>query len=259
MGSCRDRLKLEDSRISQDISGNRRNPASVMGSRVWWKNVDIVSQRRPRTTCVNFDHASLDHLNDYFGRLCHDDSYERPTDVLIEGDVEVPEITQRQVWNARTKLKRTATGPDIILFWIWKDLAELLTPVITQVWNLLSSTHSWPGSWKRANINPLPHVDFPKTDSNYSGINVTPVIARAFEKVVYHTHARKAVEECLTPTQFAYRQGSNCTNALISIQHHVYKYLDNQDCKALRIFTMDFSKEFDSVNHSLLSAKLKRA
>ena len=30
--------------------------------------------------------------------------------------------------------------------------------------------------------------------------NITPVITRAFEKVVYHTHARKAVEECLTPT-----------------------------------------------------------
>ena len=61
------------------------------------------------------------------------------------------------------------------------------------------------------------------------------------KKVVYHTCARKAVEECLNPTQFAYRQGGNCTNALISVQHHVYKYLDNQDCKAVRIFTIDFS------------------
>ena len=59
--------------------------------------------------------------------------------------------------------------------------------------------------------------------------------------IVYHSCARKAVEECLNPTQFAYRQGGNCTKALISVQHHVSKYLDNQDCKAVRIFTMDFS------------------
>ena len=116
-----DRLKLANSRISKVISENRRNPAGVMGNREWWKNVDLVSQRRTKTTCVNFDHASLDHLNDYFGRLCHDDSYVRPTDVLTEGDVEVPEITERQVWNTLTKLKRTATGPDNIPFWIWKD------------------------------------------------------------------------------------------------------------------------------------------
>ena len=126
------------------------------------------------------------------------------------------------------------------------------------MWNLSLSTHSWPGSWKRANINALPKVDFPKADSDYKGINVTPVIARAFEKVVYHTHARKAVEECLTPTQFAYRQEGNCKNALTSIQYHVYKYFDNQDCKAVRICTLDFTKAFDPVNYSLLSAKLKQ-
>lgn len=80
-----DRLKLADSRISQVISKNRRNSASVVDSRVWWKKVDLVLQRRARTTCVNFDHASLDDLNDYLGRLCLDDSYVRPTDVLIEG------------------------------------------------------------------------------------------------------------------------------------------------------------------------------
>ena len=78
-----DRLKLANSRISQVISGNRTNPASVMGNREWWNNVDLASQRPAKTTIVNFDHASLDHLNDYFGRLCHDDSYLRATDVLI--------------------------------------------------------------------------------------------------------------------------------------------------------------------------------
>ena len=31
--------------------------------------------------------------------------------MLTEGDIEVPEITKRQVWNTLTKLKRTATGP----------------------------------------------------------------------------------------------------------------------------------------------------
>ena len=79
--------------------------------------------------------------------------------MLIEGDVEDPEITARQVWNTLTKLmKRTATGPDNIPFCIWKDHAELLTPAIT--WNLSLSTHSWPGYWKRVpNINLLPKVD----------------------------------------------------------------------------------------------------
>lgn len=120
---------------------------------------------------------------------------QRPTD-------ESSHRPQKQVWNALSKLKRTATGPDNIPFCIWKDHAELSTPVITQVWALSLLTHSWLGSWKRASIKP---PDFPKADSDYRGINVTLVIAMAFDKVVCHRHARKAVEECLTPTQFAYR------------------------------------------------------
>ena len=143
----REPLKLRNSIISQVISENRRNPASVMGSRVWWKNVDLFSQHHARTSCVNFDHAPWTiWVNNYFGCLWHDDSYLGPTDVLIKGHVEVPEITQRQVWNVLTKLKRTATGPDNIPFWIWKDHVELFTPVITQVWNLSSWTHSCPVS-----------------------------------------------------------------------------------------------------------------
>ena len=176
----------------------------------------------------------------------------------ISQEESVPEINERQVWNALTKLKRTATGPDDTPFWVWKDYAELLTTVIAHVWNLPLSTPSWPDSWKRANINPLPNIEpmIPNENSDYRGINVTSVIARTFEKFVYHTHVKAVIEKNLSPIQFEYRQEGNCTNALLSIQHHVCRHLDNSDCKAVRLFTMDFSKAFDSVNHSKLSAKL---
>ena len=103
--------------------------------------------------------------------------------MLIKGHVEVPEITQRQVCNALIKLKRTATGPDNIPFWIWKDQAELLTPVINQVWIFIVINSLMAGFLEeRANINSLPKVDFPKADSDYRGINVTPVIASPLRK-----------------------------------------------------------------------------
>lgn len=86
---------------------------------------------------------------------------------------------------------------------------------------------------------------------------MTPVIARVFEKVVYTSQAKSKVEESLTPSQFAYRQGGSCTNALLTIQNKVLSYLDKADCKAVRLFSMDFSKAFDSVKHILLSEKLK--
>ena len=38
-------------------------------------------------------------------------------------------------------------------------------------------------------------------------INVTLVIARAFEKVVYQSHVKYEIEAFLSPTQLAYRKG----------------------------------------------------
>ena len=139
------------------------------------------------------------------------------------------------------------------------NYAELETPDITPVWNSSLSTHTWPDSWKRANINPLTKVRHRQRGLWLPRHHVTSVIARTFEKVVYHTHVKAIVEKNLSPSQFSYRQqGGNYTNALISIQHHVYRYLDNRDRNAVRLFTIDFSKAFDSVNHSKLSANLKQ-
>ena len=73
------------------------------------------------------------------------------------------------------------------------------------------STHSWPGSWKRANISPLPKVDEPKENGNFPGISVTPVIARALERAVYNTHVRRVMKDHLSSSHFAYREGGNCT------------------------------------------------
>ena len=110
-------------------------------------------------------------LMTFFARLCSDNSYVPPSDVVIAPDVEISQITERQVWNILAKLKRIATGPDEIPYWFWADHAGLLTPVITHIWNLSLATHSWPTSWKRANINPLPKVEVPRENSHYRGIN----------------------------------------------------------------------------------------
>ena len=62
----------------------------------------------------------------------------------------------------------------------------------------------------------------------------------------------------MTASQFAYREGGSCTDALIAIQHAVNQYLDDPQCTAVRLYAMDFSKAFDSVKHDLLSVKLKQ-
>jgi len=81
--------------------------------------------------------------------------------------------------------------------------------------------------------------------SSLSYINIAPVITRAFEKIVHHCHARETIENVnhLSATQFAYGKGGNCTDLLFSIQHRINSFLDNPDCKEVRLFAMDFWAE----------------
>ena len=191
-----DRIGEINRRILEIISQNKRSLLRVpIGSGEWWKNVDYISQRRRTSANVNLDRNSLMELNDYFANLCQDTSYVEPTPMEICEDVNAPEISEIQVWNNLRHLKKSATGPDLIPYWVWKEHAEIMTPIIHKIWNLSLRSSTWPSSWKRANVKPLPKVDMPKDKTEYRGINITPVIARAFEKSVYNTHTRVIVEQ----------------------------------------------------------------
>ena len=135
-------------------------------------------------------------------------------------------------------------------------------PKFTKIWNLLTSTQCLPSSWKHVVISPSQQWMFRKhmVIIMDHGINITPVIARAFdhEKIGHHCYAHKTTESNLSTSRFAYRKGGNCTNALLTIQHRINSYLDNLHCKAVHLFAMDFSKAFDSVKHELLANKLKK-
>ena len=180
-----ERLQHLNRRISQLISENRTHLlANPIGSQKWWKEVDSRSQRRTVAGSVALDSERLEQLNDYFGSLCTDDSYIEPRPVTIDDSVQVPEISELQVWQSLCKLKRTAVGPDNIPFWFWKDLADIFTPVVTKVWNLCLLTQSWPRSWKRANVYPLPKAELPIEDKDYRGNSITPAIYRGTESLL---------------------------------------------------------------------------
>ena len=52
-------------------------------------------------------------------------AYVPPSNFVMAPDVEIPQITEREVWNILANLKRTATGPDEIRYWFWADHAHL--------------------------------------------------------------------------------------------------------------------------------------
>ena len=105
-------------------------------------------------------------------------------------------------------------------YWVWRDNALLLAPAFTFIWNLSLCSYTWPKAWKESNVSPLAKVDTPLQHQALCGIDVTPVIARSFEKILNHLFSKRAFEENLGSTQCAYREGCNCANALINIHYN---------------------------------------
>lgn len=220
------------------------------------KKIDMLIHRK-HVPILNLENYFVYSLNDYFGKLCHDDNYIKPTPMEIPDNEEVPQLSELMVFKALSKIKRTATGPDGIPYWVWKNYADILAPVIKTVWNLSLRNQLWPSLWKKSNINPIPKVAVPVEYTDFRGINITPVIARAFERVVYDVYCKKDLEMYIGKNQHAYRSGGSCLNALIKMQHDFLCAMDKPKTKAVRLFTMDFSKAFDNVKHHLLVEKIK--
>ena len=181
------------------------------------------------------------------GSLCSKKSIERSTYCL---DSMKPKLCWPCLRSVRQHEDRT-----IYLTWLWRDL--LLAPVVTLIWNLSLCSYTWPEACTESNITPHHKVDTPSQHQDFRGINVNPVIAKCFEKIVYHKFSNHAFEENLGLTQYAYWEGCNCTDVLINKQYNCLKALDDRECRYVRLFAMDFAKTSDNMKHSVFSDKLK--
>ena len=148
-----DPLREINRRICEVINENRRNLLQApLGAREWWKHVDSLSQGRCSSPKVTLNMQSLAYLNDYFAEMCWHSAYKQPTPAQIKSRVQVPEISEKQVWNCLQHLKKTATGPDLLPFWVWRERAEIFTPLICKIWNFSLRFSTWSSSWKRAHV-----------------------------------------------------------------------------------------------------------
>ena len=96
----------------------------------------------------------------------------------------------------------------------------------------------------------------PTHRENYRPISITPILSKVYEKLVFHKQSSFCDKYGLLPAaQFAYRKFLSCTDALLTIFHHLQKSLDA--VMESYIVQLYFSAAFDIVSHSGLLLKLK--
>ena len=145
--------------------------------------------------------------------------------------------------------------PRLFAIWFWRDYAIYLAPVVTHIFNTSIREQTVPSLWKLANIVPIPKESPLEEVNQLRPISLTNIM-RVFERVVFKQELSVPLSLEIGADQFAYKQGQNCTMALIKCYHNWLEWLDG-DADFVRVFTFDFKKAFDYVSHYILSEKLK--
>ena len=207
-------------RITQLIRENQLNLTKVnkqkhdMGSKSWWKVIDKLTGR----VGLSMNLSSLYKVNDtntHFQSINTDISYVEPALLEITPELhKAPVIHEISVLKAFARVKRTTTGLDDLPFWVWKEYAMELTPVITHILNVSLASQQVPKIWKTANVRPIPKDTNISALDQLGPISVTYIIMRLFERLILDFELRKPVSCFIHSDQFPYKKDCVTETAL---------------------------------------------
>lgn len=152
------------------------------------------------------------------------------------------------------KVKSKSNSVDGIPPWLWKTCSYETALAISNIFMHSLISGYIPDSWKKAVVTPIPKVTTPRLISDFRPISVTSVLSRILEKLVVRSYLHPILNAGNFSDQFAYRPMGSTTSALTFLTHNICHMLET--CKYVRCLTIDFSKAFDTVDRSILLAKL---
>ena len=148
-----------------------------------------------------------------------------------------------------------ARGPGMINNRILKEIADSVSPVLTDVFNTSLSLAQVPDIWKRSNVSPVYKKDDKDNVANYRPISLISSSGKAFEKAIHkHVHNFILANQIITPFQSGFMPRDSTVNQLTDMYNTFCQALD--EGKEVCVVFCDISKAFDRVWHRGLLAKL---
>ena len=137
-----------------------------------------------------------------------------------------------------------------------RDLAPTLAPILTRLFNRAIREHTYPDALKLTKVIELYKSKDITLAINYRPISLLPIIAKLLDKIVNtQLMDHLMTNDLISPTQYAFRPGSNTTMALQSILSSIHTHRKGKQ-PTLAVY-VDLSKAYDTISHERLIHKLK--
>lgn len=225
-------------------------------SKTLWQNLRELGVGRKKNAEMN--DIDPNQLNREFTKVQMTSSTSAdPVDSTLSG-FEFACIEQADVVNAILKIKSKAVGIDGIHPIFIKIILPYILPAITHIFNNIIVTSTFPTAWKIAKILPaLKKKASSNSPAEYRPIAILPFLSKVMEKII---HKQMSVfiqrNKLLCTNQSGFRPYHSCTSALLKVTDDIRVAMDKDLITFVTL--LDFSKAFDTVDHTQLLLKLKR-
>ena len=254
-------------------------------SNALWKTLNEITSRKSSApiTCIEIDgtphtdvNSIVEGLNSHFssigrklaaliksrfGIICLDSTLSSVNDTpnLLSSGFTFENINEQFICrNLRALKTNKAIGLDRVSARLLKDSANVLAPVLTNIFNRSLASSTYPDIWKCGKVTALFKTGDRTDPNNYRPITVLPIVSKILEKAA-HSQIYNYLQEnkLLSSSQFGFRPKSSTEIALVNFTDSI---LENMDKGLITgVVSIDLTKAFDTVDHGILYTKLKVA
>ena len=165
-------------------------------------------------------------------------------------------LTNAEVMKAFLKLKRNKSpGLDLLPPELFIDSSDLLCEPICKLFNYIFQSNTYPLSWTKGIIVPVPKKGDLSDVNNFRGITLTSIFSKLYSHVL-DSRLRSWAEDnnIFNDNQFGFRENKSTVDCLFILQSIVNMQL----CKKKKLYCafVDFKKAFDLVYRNGIWFKL---
>ena len=148
------------------------------------------------------------------------------------------------------------SGIDYLPSFILKDVFEVITCQLSYMFNQSICLGIFPDSWAVATVTPIPKTGNKHMVNNWRPISIIPLVGKLMEKLCNSLLTKHLdLHNLLCKEQYGFRPKRSTSTAIFNFLKNIVEDINNH--KIVGTMYLDFSKAFDSINHSRLLDKLK--